>query len=165
MNLLLVIATDEQRRLEAALRGHLDRAFPGDVREVDANRLPSTSSDDALDVQLARELLVADAVIMLLPLVNERRSLGSMQTWLHRAGVDGVTMMVEPDGITGLLDEKPVFLICPLELDHEENEEEAIRSARNGLAKLGLRDVTVIDVDPAEARYPGSGSFDWFSRN
>ena len=102
---------------------------------------------------------------MLLPLTHERQLLGSMQTWLHRAGVDGMTVMIEPDGITGLLEEKPVFLVRPLEVNHEEGEDLAVRSARNGLALLGLRDITVIDVDPGPGGHPGLGAFDWFSSN
>lgn len=153
MNLLLVIATDEQGQLESALRGQLNRAFPGEVREVDATcRLPRATSEED-DVALARELLEADAVIMLLPLIHERRSMHRMETWLQRASVDGITVMVEPDGITGLLDEKPVFLIRPLE-QLVTVDEDPIHSARSGLATMGLSDITVIDVDPSGRRSP-----------
>ncbi len=165
MKLLLVIATHEQDRLESALRGHLDRRFPGVVCEVDATQVPSGPSEDEQDVACARDLLTADAVIMLLPLTRERQSLGLMRTWLHRAGVDGVTVMIEPDGITGLLDEKPVFLVRPLEVEAEVDEDLAVRSARNGLAMLGLRDITVIDVDTRDSGGPGSNTFDWFNQN
>lgn len=153
MNLLLVIATDEQGQLESALRGHLNHAFPGEVREVDATcRLPRATSEED-DVALARDLLEADAVIMLLPHVHERRSMHRMETWLQRAGVDGVTVMVEPEGITGLLDEKPVFLIRPMEKPVTVDAD-PIHSARSGLATLGLNDITVIDVDPSGRKSP-----------
>ena len=150
MNLLLVIATDEQNQLESALRGQLTRAFPGEVHEVDATRLPPPTASEKEDLELARDLLVADAVIMLLPLANENHSMRHMQTWLHRAGVDGVTVMIEPDGITSILDEKPVFLIRPTHDEKPDEDAEPVRSARSGLALLGLSDVTVINVDPVK---------------
>lgn len=155
MNLLLVIATDEQAQLENALRGHLSREFPGEVHEIDTSSLPPLTTGEEDDVAMARDLLVADAVVMLLPLVHEQKSMRCMRSWMHRAGVDGVTVMVEPDGITGILDEKPVFLIRPTQSDiPSEEEEEPVRFARTGLANLGLHDITVINVDPDGHKMP-----------
>ena len=148
MNVLLVNASVEQQALEGALRSGLNRAFPGEIQEVDATKLSTVRSTESEDVRLARELLIADAVVMLLPFNHEDRSSGSIENWLHRSMVDGITVMTMPDRMEGLLETKPVFLLKPIEQEPVEEYRSPECRARKGFASLGLNDITVVDIDP-----------------
>ena len=148
MNVLLVNASSEQQALEGALRSGLHRAFPGEIQEVDATKLSTIRSTESEDVRLARELLIADAVVMLLPFNHENGSVGSIDNWLHRSMVDGITVMAMPDRMEGLLDTKPVFLLKPNEPEVVEEDGSPECRARRGFASLGLNDITVVDIDP-----------------
>ncbi|MEE2681131.1 MAG: hypothetical protein VX641_02040 [Planctomycetota bacterium] len=148
MNVLLVKASSEQQALEGALRSGLHRAFPGEIQEVDATKLSTVRCTESEDVRLARSLLVADAVVMLLPFNHEDGSAGSIDNWLHRSMVDGITVMAMPDRMEGLLDTKPVFLLKPVEPELVEENPSPEGRARRGFASLGLNDITVVDIDP-----------------
>ena len=45
MNVLLVNASVEQQVLEGALRSGLNRAFPGEIQEVDATKLSNAARE------------------------------------------------------------------------------------------------------------------------
>ncbi|MEC7352739.1 MAG: hypothetical protein VXY94_06195 [Planctomycetota bacterium] len=164
MNVLLVNASREQDALGGALSSGLHRAFPGEIKEIDATRLGHERTIESEDVRLARELLVADAVVMVLPFIREDQSLESIENWIHRSMVDGITVMAMPDRMEGLLDTKPVFLLKPSELEPDEDRGSPERSARRGLASMGLDDITVVDIDPEKLPF-GLGSHDDVNRN
>ena len=148
MNVLLVNASERQQALEGALRCGLNRAFPGEIQEIDATKLSTVRNTESEDVRLARGLLIADAVVMLLPFKHEDHSQDSIENWLHRSMVDGITVMAMPDRMEGLLETKPVFLLKPIEPGMSEESGTPECKARRGLACLGLNDITVVDIDP-----------------
>lgn len=148
MNVLLVNASERQQALGGALRCGLNRAFPGEIQEIDATKLSTVRNAESEDVRLARGLLIADAVVMLLPFKHEDHSQESIENWLHRSMVDGITVMAMPDRMEGLLETKPVFLLKPIEPGVQEDPGTPECSARRGLASLGLNDITVVDIDP-----------------
>ena len=148
MNVLLVNASERQQALEGALRCGLNRAFPGEIQEIDVTKLRSTGTAESDDVRLARNLLIADAVVMLLPFNHEDDSHDSIENWLHRSMVDGITVMTMPDRMEGLLETKPVFLLKPVEPAIRDESGTPECKARRGLACLGLNDITVVDIDP-----------------
>lgn len=164
MNVLLVNASREQDALGGALSSGLHRAFPGEIQEIDATELGHERTIESEDVRLARDLLVADAVVMVLPFTSEHQSMESVENWIHRSMVDGITVMAMPDRMEGLLDTKPVFLLKPSELRSDEEACSPERSARRGLASMGLDDITVVDIDPDKLPF-GLGCQDDVNRN
>lgn len=126
---------------------HLDGPWLAALSTLEADRSSEEQAKAAFSDQLVAELLMADVLVIGLPMYNF--SVPSMlKAWVDHIARAGVTFKYTENGAVGLLEGKKVYLVAAMGGIHETSATDFLRPyMKHIMAFIGLSDVEFITAD------------------